>query len=101
MNTLPIALGVKRTAQVAFVLSFVPIGMILYYINEYFMTNNLWISAGYTLITVVAPLIYCTIKMWSAQKKKEFNHLSSVLKLVLLFGILSIAVVTYNIHHHA
>jgi 4-hydroxybenzoate polyprenyltransferase len=101
MNTLPIAIGVKRTAQVVFVLSFVPIGMILYYINEYFMTNNLWISAGYTLITVVAPLIYCTIKMWSAQKKKEFNHLSSVLKLVLLFGILSIAVVTYNIHHHA
>lgn len=101
MNTLPIALGVKRTTQVVFVLSFVPIGMILYYINQYFINNNLWISAGYALFTVVAPLIYFSIKIFSAKKKKDFAHLSSILKIILLFGIISIAVVTYNIHHHA
>ncbi len=101
MNTLPIALGVKRTAQLVFVLSFIPLGMILYYINEYFISNGLWWASAYGLITVVAPLIYFSIKMWSAQKKKEFSHLSFILKLVLLFGILSIAVVTYNIQHHA
>lgn len=101
MTTLPIALGVKRTTQVVFVLSFVPIGILLYYINKYFIENNLWISVGYALCTVVAPLIYFSIKIFSAKKKKDFAHLSSILKIILLFGIISIAVVTYNIHHHA
>lgn len=101
MNTLPIALGVKRTTQVVFALSFVPIGILLYYINKYFIENNLWISTGYALFTVVAPLIYFSIKIFSAKKKKDFAHLSSILKVILLFGIISIAVVTYNIHHHA
>ncbi len=101
MNTLPIALGVDRTAKLVFLMSFVPILMLLYYTNAYFSANDLYLTTMYTLVFVVGPLLYFTIKMWSAKTPKDFHHLSNVLKVVIFFGILSIAVVAYNIKHHA
>jgi 4-hydroxybenzoate polyprenyltransferase len=101
MNTLPIVLGISRTAKVAFILSFIPVIALLYYINAYLIANNLWILSGYALLLMVGPLLYFAIKMYSAKKKKEFSHLSKVLKLVILSGILSIGVLTYNLIHHA
>lgn len=101
MNTLPIVLGVARTAKVVFGLSFIPILILLYYTNEYFATSKLYLTMIYTLLFVIGPLLYFTIKSWSATTQKDFRHLSQVLKFVMLFGIISIAVVAYNIKHHA
>ncbi|MFT3796060.1 geranylgeranylglycerol-phosphate geranylgeranyltransferase [Flavobacterium sp.] len=101
MNTLPIALGVSRTVKIVFALSFVPVLILLDYINRYYFANNLYLSVIYAFVFVVAPLIYVTVKMWSAKNQKDFSHLSLVLKLVIFFGVLSIAVVSYNINHHA
>jgi len=101
MRTLPIVLGIKRTAKVTFALSLIPILILLYYTNAYFVANNLILTAIYTLLTVVGPLLYFSIKIWSATSKKEFHHLSLVLKFIILFGILSIAVVAFNIRNHA
>lgn len=101
MNTLPIALGVTRTARVVFLISFIPIVALLYYINEYYFINELYIATVYCLLTIVAPLIYFTVKSASAKNKEDFHHLSLVLKFVLLFGILSALVVTLNIKLNA
>jgi 4-hydroxybenzoate polyprenyltransferase len=101
MNTLPIALGVGRTAILVFWLSFIPIGLLVFYANKYFIGFDLWLIAGYTAALVVAPLIYFTIKMFSAKTQKDFHHLSNVLKIVLFFGILSVGVLTYNLKVHA
>jgi 4-hydroxybenzoate polyprenyltransferase len=101
MNTLPIVLGVQRTSKVVFVLSFIPLLILLYYTNEYFASNKLYIATVYSLLMLVGPLLYFTIKSSNAKTKKEFHHLSLVLKFVLFFGILSIAVVAYNIKNHA
>ncbi len=101
MNTLPIALGVSRTVKVVFGLSFIPIVILFDYINRYYFANNLYLSVIYTFAFILAPMIYFSIKMWSAKNTKEFNHLSLILKLVILFGIISMAVVSYNINHHA
>lgn len=101
MNTLPIVLGVQRTSKVVFVLSFIPLLILLYYTNEYFACNKLYIATVYSLLMLVGPLLYFTIKSSNAKTKKEFHHLSLVLKFVLFFGILSIAVVAYNIKNHA
>lgn len=100
MNTLPIMLGVARTAILVFWLSLIPIGILLFYINKYFIANNLFIVTGYALALVVAPLIYFSVKMWSAQTQKQFRHLANILKLVVLFGIISIAVLTFNIQYN-
>jgi len=101
MNTLPIALGVTRTARVVFLISFVPIIILLYYINEYYFINELYIATLYCLLLIVAPLIYFTVKSASAKNKQDFHHLSLVLKFVLFFGILSALIVNLNIQMNA
>jgi 4-hydroxybenzoate polyprenyltransferase len=101
MNTLPISLGVGRTSILVFWLSIIPIGLLAFYINEYFISSDLWIITGYTVALVVAPLIYFMIKMFSAKTQKDFHHLANVLKIVLFFGILSVGVLTYNLKLHA
>lgn len=101
MNTLPIALGVTRTARVVFLISFIPIVILLYYINEYYFINELYIATIYCLLFIVAPLLYFTVKSASARNQQDFHHLSLVLKLVLFFGILSALIVTLNIQMNA
>lgn len=101
MNTLPIALGISRTSKLVLIISFIPLVLLVLYINTYFMSNNLYIATIYTLLFIVSPLLYFIIKMASAKKAKDFHHLSTILKLVILFGLFSIAIVTYNIQHHA
>ena len=101
MNTLPIVLGVARTAKLVFWFSLIPIALLLWYSNEYFVKNNLFLATGYVLFFVVAPMIYFTIKMWTAEKKKEFAHLSFILKVIMFFGILSALVISYNIQYNA
>jgi 4-hydroxybenzoate polyprenyltransferase len=101
MNTLPIALGINRTSKLVFILSFIPLVLVVLYINTYYIANNLQLATLYALLFVVAPLLYFIIKMASAKKTKDFHHLSTILKLIILFGLFSIAIVTYNIQHHA
>lgn len=101
MNTLPIALGVSRTVKIVFGLSFIPIVVLFDYINRYYFANNLYLSVIYAFVFVLAPMIYFTVKMWSAKNTNDFSHLSLVLKLVILFGVISMAIVSYNINHHA
>ncbi len=101
MSTLPIALGVGRTSKIVFALSFIPIICLAYYLNFYLFDGGLLLSTIYGMVFILSPLIYFTIKIWSAKKRNDFHHLSLVLKWVLFFGILSIAVISYNMKHHA
>lgn len=99
MSTLPILLGKERTAKIAFGLTFIPIALLIYYMNENLMEVQLVIF--YLLLFVLAPLLYFLIKIWNAKSKKDFKHLSLILKLVLFFGILSVVAITLNIKFNA
>ena len=101
MNTLPIALGLGRTSKIVLALSLIPLVMVIFYVKAYVFANDLYFATLYALIFIVAPLIYFTVKMAYAKKNQDFHHLSTVLKLIILFGLFSIAIVTYNILHHA
>lgn len=101
MSTLPIVLGVSRTTKIVFGLSCVPVLVLLNYINTYFVPNNLMLITAYSFAFIAAPLLYFSIQIWSAKTTKAFHHLSSILKLILLFGLFSIALLTYTIQHHA
>lgn len=97
MNTLPIALGVSRTVKTVFGLSFIPIGFVIYYINENLFSNDLYFATAYGLLLILAPLLYFTVKIFGAKNKKDFGHLSTILKVIIFFGIFSIAVINWNI----
>ena len=101
MNTLPIAIGINRTAKIALGFAIIPFVLSLLYINQYFFQNNLLITTIYSVIFVLAPLLYFIAKIFTAKNKKDFHHLSTVLKLILFFGILSILVITLNIRYNA
>jgi 4-hydroxybenzoate polyprenyltransferase len=101
MNTLPIVFGVKRTAKLVFVVSFIPIICIVYYINTNLFASGLVFGTLYGLVLLLAPLLYFATKIWSATKSEDFHHLSTVLKWILFFGILSIAVISLNIRYNA
>jgi len=100
MNTLPIAIGISRTTKIVFALGIVFILYLCYYIYQYYFLNHLIISTLYSILFIVSPMIYCIIKIFEAKHQSEFKHLSNILKIILCFGILSIAITSYNIQHH-
>ena len=101
MNTLPIVLGVQRTAKLVFAFSFIPVVLILNYINTNLFSYELIYGTLYGLVFILAPLLYFTVQIWSAKTTKDFHHLSTVLKWILFFGILSIVVISLNIKYNA
>lgn len=100
MSTLPIALGIKRTSKVIFTFAIIATLVLLWYINGFLMDYSLYYAAAYALVFVVSPMIFFIVKIWSAKSKSEFHLLSTVLKWVIFFGILSILVITLNIKYH-
>lgn len=101
MNTLPIAIGKSRATKIALGFAIIPFILSLLYINKYFFENNLLIVTFYTFVFVLAPLLYFIVKIFSAKTKKDFHHLSTILKLILFFGILSILVISLNHQYNA
>lgn len=99
LNTLPIAIGKERAAKIAFAIGLVVAAIIIYYINAY-LKELLW-AMGYILLFVLGPIVYFLINIWSAKTSKEFATLEVVLKAVMFFTALSIAVITFNIKYNA
>ena len=95
MNTLPIAIGRERAKQVLSALSFFPlIGIIFYVVSDLYKQP---IAVGYFLLFIIGPMLYTSIKIFSASTKKEMHHISNMYKLIMLFGMLSLLLYKYVI----
>jgi len=88
-NSLPIALGKERANKVIAAISLIPICLIIYYMYEYLYENSY--AVCYALFLIVGPLLYFISKLLSAKTEKQYAHLSNTLKLIMMFGLLSIA----------
>ncbi|MFD2823845.1 geranylgeranylglycerol-phosphate geranylgeranyltransferase [Lacinutrix iliipiscaria] len=88
MNTLPIAVGRERARQLVFIISLVPIFAVVYYILTFLYKQELVVI--YFLAFIIAPLIYISIKIFNAETKKDYKHISLILKYVMFFGMLSL-----------
>ncbi len=87
VKSLPIVLGRDRAGRIVFFLSLVPlVCLIMYSVNN---LSKQPLALVYALLFLVGPLIYCSLKLYSASHKKHFKHVSSVLKLVMVLGVLS------------
>lgn len=93
MNTLPIAIGRKRATHILFVLTLIPILVLTFYVINSLYKNE--IATGYFLLFIIGPLIYTCIKTFNAETKKEYHHISNLLKLVMFFGMLSLLLYKY------
>lgn len=90
LKTLPIVIGKNRAAKTAFGLTILAILLLVYYLVSFLYMQQIVVI--YFLITVIAPLIYIAIKLFTAEHKKEFQTISNLLKLVMLSGMLSMIV---------
>lgn len=93
MRTLPIVLGRDRATKIAFVFALVILINVVYYVVTYLFKQTL--AVGYFLALVIAPLLYVAIKTYSAEQKSQYKHISTVLKLVMVTGILSLLLYKY------
>lgn len=88
IKTLPILLGHGRTNRIIFAIGILPVAAIVYYIYNYLFENTFLVI--YTLLFILAPLLYFQVRIWEAKKKKDYTHLSLMLKIILFFGLISI-----------
>ena len=101
MKTLPIILGVSRTAKAVAVITAIATVILLWYINNHLMDSGLYIATIYALVFLVSPMIFAVVKVWTATTQKEFHLLSNVMKAIIFFGILFILIVNLNIKFNA
>src|SRR5690606_23524311 len=93
MNTLPIYIGKEKTKYVLFVLSLVTLLIIGFYVIDSLYKNQ--VAVAYFLIFIIGPLTYLCIKIVSAKTKTDYTHISNILKLIMLFGMLSLLLYKY------
>ena len=88
INSLPILLGHSRTNKIIFTIGILPVAALVCYIYNYIFDDTFLVL--YTLILILGPLLYFQIRILEAKKKKEYTHLSLMLKIILFFGLISI-----------
>ncbi len=89
LNTLPIAIGKERTLKVVFILGIIAVFLVVRYMYLYLYNSQTLML--YFLLLVLAPLLYFCIQAFGAKTEKEISRLSVVLKIVLFFGMCSLA----------
>ena len=98
MQTIPIKLGTFWTRILVVGLIALTLGVLIYLLFKYifFSVDQLdYISLIYFTVFLLLPLILLAIQVSTARDKRAFHRASSLIKLVMLFGILYSAVVFY------
>ena len=84
-NTLPVATGIPFTkAVIVFLIIVTIISLFLIYYTFTDFTITLW----YFLIVLILPLAYAAIKTIKAETKADYHILSTLMKVIMLGGIL-------------
>jgi 4-hydroxybenzoate polyprenyltransferase len=93
-RTMPIVWGINATKVFVAVWLIVLIA-ILIIVQVYAAHLQWWLSIAYCLIFIIAPLLWIFKKLYSAKTSKHFHTLSSLIKLVMFTGILSMMFFRY------
>lgn len=93
-------LGVQKTNYCIAALLIAPSIYLIYYTLVYLLASNLFLSVLFVSVAVIAPMLIGGIKIINASESKDYNQVRLLLKYVLILGVLSIAIITYNIQHN-
>lgn len=85
-KTLPILIGRKRASKVAFFFSCI-LFLFLIIIIKFLQDNILFLAYG--IVFLIFPTIIFMRNLWTAKTKTDFSKLSGMMKLIMLFGIVS------------
>ena len=87
-KTMPIVWGLPASKVFTGVWIVVLAG-VLVIIQIYILQFGWWIPAVYALLTIAIPLVWVLRKLYDATTPKDFHRLSSVVKMIMGAGILS------------
>lgn len=87
-NTMPIAWGINATKVFLAVWMVVLTGSLLI-VQFYVLVLRWWWSAAYCILLIIVPLLYIFKMLFSASTSKDYHRLSSLIKLAMFTGILS------------
>ena len=87
-KTLPIVAGINATKIYIGVWLVVLIASLIV-LQLYIMQLGWWLAILYSVIFVIAPLVYLFAKLYKARTTKDFAYLSRLTKLIMLTGILT------------
>jgi len=87
-KTIPIAWGIPAAKVFVAVWLVVLIGMISVVQIYVWQLGWHW-SAAYSILLIIAPLVWILRKLYQAQVPKDYHQLSTVIKLVMLAGLTS------------
>ena len=86
-RTLPIVLGITKTKTILIIVASLVL-VLLAYSTYLLIDQNLYLSV-YLVLAVELPLLYLIFKIAKADSKKQFNQISTLLKVIMFTGILS------------
>ena len=95
-NTMPIRWGVP--ASKVFTAVWIVVCMAaLAIVQLYAWQSGWWFAALYILLLIILPLLYMLCKLYIATTPAHYKSLSTVVKIVMLFGILSMLFLKFTI----
>lgn len=95
MRTLPILAGIKFTKNLLSILVLLLISGVGYFVFKYLPNDTLIFY--YFIISIIAPLLYLLIKLQKATLKSDYNFLSLLLKIIMVFGTFAILLISLTI----
>jgi 4-hydroxybenzoate polyprenyltransferase len=87
-RTMPIIWGI-HASKIYTAIWLTTVILILFLLMIYMLQLHWWFAAVYCLVLIIIPLINIFQKLYKAQTPQDFHKLSSMIKLVMLTGILS------------
>ncbi|TAH13464.1 MAG: ubiquinone biosynthesis protein UbiA, partial [Sphingobacteriia bacterium] len=87
-TTMPIVWGVNATKVFVAVWIIVLIAALVI-LQLYVLGMGWWLSALYCILLIVLPLVLVLKKLYKAEKPTDYHQLSSLVKLIMFTGILS------------
>ena len=87
-RTMPIVWGVNASKVFVAVWLIVLIAALII-LQLYAVPFGWWYSIGYCVLLIIVPLIWILVKLFRAQSPADFHLLSTVVKLVMFTGIVS------------
>lgn len=88
-STLPIVLGRQRSIYLVFGLTMMFLVAVIYYLYTYLYVDKIFML--YFLVTIIGPLLLAITKLWTASTQRNLKIISNIFKIIMLFGICSIA----------
>ena len=97
-QSLPISKGVQFSKWTVAVVVAGSLVALTYLLQHFYRTSD-WIIFYYGLLAIGLPILIFTIFLFKSKTKKQYHNLSTILKVIMLIGILYIPVYYYQLRN--